>query len=79
MTTLFLRRDSQSTNTPPWKGKRQLKCLIGAIDAETFDMKNTINSTPKGNPKRKQLLDRIAEKAVALGLLQDELRTLSNV
>jgi hypothetical protein len=61
--------------TPPWKRKRQVKRLIGAIDADIFDMTITINSIPRGNPKRKQLLDRIAEKTVALGLLQDELRT----
>ena len=42
-------------------------------------MLNDINSIPKGDLKRKQLLDRIAEKTVALGLLQDELRTLMNL
>ncbi len=65
------------TPTPPQKRKQQLKRRIVAIDAEINDMLNHINSIPKGNPKRKQLLDRIAEKTVALGLLQDELRTLT--
>lgn len=62
--------------TPPQKRKRQLERRIASIDAEINDMLNHIDSIPKGDPKRKLLLDRIAEKTVALGLLQDELRTL---
>ncbi len=63
--------------TPPQKRKRQLKRRIASIDAEINDMLNDINSIPKGDPKRKQLLDRVAEKTVALGLLQEEMRALT--
>ena len=61
----------------PRKRRQEVKRLISSIDAEIFDMTTTINSIPNGHPERKQLLDRIAEKTVALGLLQDELRTLA--
>ena len=63
--------------TPPQKRKRHLKRRIASIDAEINDMLNDINSIPKGDPKRKQLLDRVAEKTVALGLLQEEMRALT--
>jgi hypothetical protein len=62
--------------TSPQKHKQKLKRLISSIDAEISNMQQRINAIPKGDPKRKQLLDRIAEKTVALGLLQDELQTL---
>ena len=53
-----------------------LACTITVNRAIPY-MLNHINLIPKGDPKRKQLLDSIAEKTVALGLLQDELRTLT--
>jgi hypothetical protein len=40
-------------------------------------MQQQINAIPKSDPRRKQVLNTIAEKTAALGLLQDELRNFT--
>ena len=69
--------------TPPRKRKRDVKKLLGQIAAEIHQLQNQLRAIPRSDHTRKKerelLQERINDKDAARRMLQEELRTLSDV